>query len=90
MARAPFQRLIKEIVTTYPVQFRFQSNALLAIQEAAEAYVTSLFEDANLCAIHAHRVTVMKKDLDLSRRIRGDAFRDYRDNNPKTGQEVFY
>jgi len=44
----------------------------LAIQEAAEAYMTSLFEDANLCAIHAKRVTLMSKDIDLARRIRGE------------------
>ncbi len=50
-----------------------------ALQEACEAYLTGLFEDANLCAIHARRVTVMKKDLDLARRIRGDKFNDFRD-----------
>ena len=49
-----------------------------ALQEACEAYLTGLFEDANLCAIHARRVTVMKKDLDLARRIRGDRFKDFR------------
>jgi histone H3 len=50
-----------------------------ALQEACEAYLGGLFEDANLCAIHARRVTVMKKDLDLARRIRGDRYRDFRD-----------
>ncbi len=50
-----------------------------ALQEACEAYLSGLFEDANLCAIHARRVTVMKKDMDLARRIRGDRFRDFRD-----------
>ena len=50
---------------------RFQSHALAALQEAVEAYMVHLFEDANLCAIHAKRVTVMQKDIQLARRIRG-------------------
>jgi hypothetical protein len=49
-----------------------------------------LFEDANLCAIHANRVTVMKKDMELARRIRGDQNLDHRDVMPKTGDEMFY
>ena len=68
---------------------RFQSQALQALQEATESYVVGLFEDTNLCAIHAKRVTVQKKDMDLARRIRGDRFTDYRDLQPKTGDEVF-
>uniref|UniRef100_A0A7S4QDQ4 Core Histone H2A/H2B/H3 domain-containing protein n=1 Tax=Alexandrium monilatum TaxID=311494 RepID=A0A7S4QDQ4_9DINO len=52
------------------VPVRFESQALLALQEAAEAYLVGLFEDANLCAVHAKRVTVMPKDIQLSRRIR--------------------
>ncbi len=44
---------------------------MLALQEAAESYLTGLFEDAQLCAIHAKRITIMKKDFDLARRIRG-------------------
>jgi histone H3 len=51
---------------------RFESHALMAIQEAAEAYMTKLFEDTNLCAIHAKRVTIMPKDIQLARRIRGE------------------
>ena len=62
----------------------------MALQEAAESYLTGLFEDANLCAIHASRMTVMKKDLDLARRLRGERFHDHRDLQPKTGNEVFY
>ena len=52
--------------------------------------MTGLFEDSNLCAIHANRVTVMKKDLALARRIRGERFHDHNDHQPKTGKEVFY
>lgn len=51
---------------------RFQSSALMALQEAAEAYIVQLFEDIQLCAIHARRVTVMPRDMHLARRIRGE------------------
>ena len=71
--KAPFQRLVRDIVKGIDTELRFQSQALVALQESAEAYITSLFEDANLCAIHANRVTLMKKDLSLARRIRGDS-----------------
>mmetsp|Transcript_43051 Transcript_43051/g.127633 ORF Transcript_43051/g.127633 Transcript_43051/m.127633 type:complete len:160 (+) Transcript_43051:103-582(+) len=50
---------------------RFESQALLALQEAAEAFIVGLFEDANLCAVHAKRVTIMPRDIQLSQRIRG-------------------
>ena len=53
---------------------RFQSTAIIALQEATEAYLVSLFEDTNLCAIHAKRVTIMPKDMQLARRIRGDRY----------------
>jgi histone H3 len=51
---------------------RFQSTAILALQEATEAYLVSLLEDSNLCAIHAKRITIMPKDLLLARRLRGE------------------
>lgn len=51
--------------------FRWQGTAILALQEASEAHLVSLFEDANLCAIHGKRVTIMPKDMHLARRIRG-------------------
>ena len=70
-------------------ELRFQSQALYALQEATEGYIVTLFEDTNLCAIHANRVTVMKKDMDLARRIRGDRHFDYRDMQPKDGSEKF-
>jgi len=90
LAKAPFQRFVRSICDGIDSQLRFQSQALLALQEASESYLTGLFEDANLCAIHAQRVTVMKKDMDLARRIRGERFQDFRDTQPKTGKEVFY
>ena len=90
LSKAPFQRFIRAISDGIDTQLRFQSSALLALQDAAESYLTGLFEDANLCAIHANRVTILKKDLDLARRIRGERFHDHRDLQPKTGNEVFY
>jgi histone H3 len=76
LRKLPFQRLVREISDEYtPIangkQYRWQSTAILALQEAAEAYLVSLFEDTNLCAIHAKRVTITPKDLHLARRIRG-------------------
>lgn len=71
--KLPFSRLIREICTAItPKDLRFQSSALLALQEASEAYLVQLFEDTNLCAIHARRVTIMPKDIRLARRIRGE------------------
>lgn len=68
----PFQRLVREIATEHKSDLRFQSQAVLALQEAAESYLVGLFEDTNLCAIHAKRVTIMPKDIQLARRIRGE------------------
>ena len=70
--KLPFQRLVREIAQEYKNELRFQSSAILALQEATEAYLVSLFEDTNLCAIHAKRVTIMPKDIQLARRIRGE------------------
>jgi histone H3 len=70
--KLPFQRLVREIAQDFKNDLRFQSTAILALQEAAEAFLVSLFEDTNLCAIHAKRVTIMPKDIQLARRIRGD------------------
>jgi len=72
--KLPFQRLVREIATEFKQEVRFQSQAVLALQESAEAYLVSLFEDTNLCAIHSKRVTIMSKDLQLAKRIRGDRF----------------
>lgn len=73
--RLPFQRLVREISQKlFPEDaYRFQSAALGAVQEAAESYLTGLFEDTNLCAIHAKRVTIMTQDMRLAARIRGQS-----------------
>ena len=70
--KLPFQRLVREIAQDFKSDLRFQGSAVLALQEAAEAYLVGLFEDTNLCAIHAKRVTIMPKDIQLARRIRGE------------------
>lgn len=71
----PFQRIVREMVFSIgggELKYRFQSQALVALQEATESYLVGLFEDTNLCALHAKRVTIMPKDMQLARRIRGE------------------
>ena len=70
--KLPFQRLVREIAQDFKTDLRFQASSILALQEACEAYLTGLFEDSNLCGIHAKRITVMPKDIQLARRIRGE------------------
>nr|XP_044996637.1 histone H3.3-like [Jaculus jaculus] len=70
--KLPFQRLVREIAQDFKTDLHFQSAAIGALQEASEAYLVGLFEDTNLCAIHAKRVTIMPKDIQLARRIRGE------------------
>ena len=70
--KLPFQRLVREIALESKSNLRFQSTAIAALQEAAESYLVSLMEDTNLCAIHAKRVTIFPRDMQLARRIRGE------------------
>ena len=70
--RMPFQRLVREIAQVHNPYVRFQSGTILALQESVEAYLVGLLEDSNLCAIHAKRVTIMLKDMQLAQRIRGE------------------
>ncbi|XP_022346326.1 histone H3.3-like [Enhydra lutris kenyoni] len=70
--KLPFQRLVREIAQDFKTDLRFQSSAVMALQEACEAYLVGLFEDTNLCAIHAKRVTIMPKDTRAAARIKGD------------------
>jgi len=74
ITKLPFSRLVREIALTLRPAgdgMRWQSQAIQALQEASEAFLVHLFEDTNLCAIHAKRVTIMQKDIQLARRIRG-------------------
>ena len=71
--KLPFQRLVREIVQDlFSNTYRMQGSAVLALQEASEAYLVDLFEDTQLCAIHRGCVTIMPKDVMLARRIRGE------------------
>nr|XP_005905164.1 PREDICTED: histone H3.3C [Bos mutus] len=70
--KLPFQRLVREIAQDFKTDLRFQRAAIGALQEANEAYLVGLFEDTNLCAIHAKHVTIMPKDIQLARRIHGE------------------
>ena len=72
LPRASFQRVVRSVCSEIDHDIRFQAQALMALQEAAEAYLVGVFEDANLCCIHANRVTIQKKDMALARRIRGE------------------
>ncbi|RWS10030.1 histone H3.3C-like protein, partial [Dinothrombium tinctorium] len=68
--RLPLQKVIWAIDFTNNLNnFKFQTAALLALQESAEAYIFNLYENANLCAIHADRVTITPKDLSLALKI---------------------
>ncbi|KAL9279266.1 putative transcription factor Hap3/NF-YB family [Arabidopsis thaliana] len=70
--KLPFQRLVKEIAQSLKADLRFQTGAVSALQEAAEAFMVGMFEDTNLCAMHAKRSTIMPKDIQLAKRLRGD------------------
>lgn len=87
MPKRPFQRLLHEIGDEYPVSRegqetppRFTASAVMATQEMLEAYIISILEDANLCAIHSKRVTLMPKDIRLSRRLHGEGVASYQKN----------
>ena len=68
--KRPFQRLVREIAQDFRGDLRFQQSAIRAIQEAAEAFMVGLMEDANMCAHHAKRTTLMACDMLLANRIR--------------------
>jgi len=72
LRKLPIQSLEREIEQDFKSDLRFQSHAIMALQEAGEAYLIHLFEDTNLCAIHANCVIIFPKDIQLARRIRGE------------------
>ena len=77
LRKLPFQRLTREVTQFLSDRtssdLRFQGSALAALQEAAEAQLIGLLEDTNLVTLHTKRVTIMPKDMQLVRRIRGEA-----------------
>ncbi len=72
IGKVNFQRLVREIAQEFKSGLRWTKDSIAALQEAVEAYMVHLFEDTNLCAIHAGRVTIKPKDMQLTRRIRGE------------------
>jgi histone H3 len=71
LRKMPFQRLVREIAQDFRSNLSFQGLAFQALQEASEAYLVELFQNTNLCALHAMRVTIFPKDMQLARRISG-------------------
>ncbi|XP_062264107.1 histone H3-like [Platichthys flesus] len=74
--KLPIQHLVREIAQDFKTNLRFQSSGVMAVQEASEAYLVSLFKDTNLCAIHTKRVIIMPKDIKLARRIPVESYSD--------------
>jgi histone H3 len=72
LRKASFERLVREVAQDFRSDTRFVQHAIMALQEASEGYLVGLFEESNLCAIHGKRVTIMPKDIQLARRIRGE------------------
>ena len=72
--KLPFQRLVREVAQKIDNTLRFQSTAILALQEASEAFLVTMFEKVNLCAIHGNRVTIKPKDILLWKRMMGGEY----------------
>ena len=69
--KLPFQRFVRNIAQQYKADARFQAPALACLHEAVESFLSGVFEDANLCAVHSRRVTVLPRDLQLVSKLRG-------------------
>ena len=74
--KVPFQRLVREVAQNIKSDLRFQSTALLALQEASESFLVNMFEQVNLAAIHGGRVTIQPKDMKLWSRLKGGDYED--------------
>jgi histone H3 len=72
--KLPFQRLVRDFAVDFMPESRFQPSALSALQECTEAFLVGLMEDTQLCTLHAKRITCMKRDMQLAKRIRGDKY----------------
>jgi histone H3 len=70
LPKAPFERLVREIAQAKQPDIKFRPAAIEALQEASEALLIGMMEDGLLCTVHAQRVTLMRKDLELAERIR--------------------
>ena len=74
LRKAPFQRLVRSLATSQKENLRWAASAVAALQEATEAHIISLLGDANLLSLHSKRVTLMSRDIQLARRLRGERF----------------
>jgi histone H3/H4 len=74
LRKAPFQRLVRSLATSQKDNLRWAASAVAALQDSTEAYLIGLLADTNLCALHARRVTIMSRDVQLARRLRGERF----------------
>ena len=74
LRKIPFQRLVRDIAMEYKTDLRFQSEAMEILQEGTESFIVAVFEDTNLCAIHARRQTLKRKDMQLLLKIRGFSY----------------
>jgi histone H3 len=72
LRKLPFQRLMREVAQQFKTDLRFEKGAAKVLQSAAEEYLVSVFSDSNLNSIHAGRVTILAKDMDLATKIRRD------------------
>ena len=86
--KLPFHRLVREVTEKVAgYHLRYTTGAMEALQEDTEAYLVALFEECNLCAIHAKRVTIQPKDMSLARRIRGERTYVTRQTETETKRE---
>jgi histone H3 len=81
LRKLPFQRLVREISQDFKADLRWQASGIHGLQEAAEDYLANLYQDTNLCAIHAKRVTIQPKDMQLVRTIKNEKSNVSSDNN---------
>jgi histone H3 len=88
--KLPFQRLLREIGQAKQADVRYQATAVMACQEASEAYLTVVLEDTNICAIHAKRVTIQPKDILLVCRIRREDLKHNLMRDKGTGEAVYH
>lgn len=75
--KLPFQRLVREVAQDFRDGLRFERKAVDALQDATEPFLVEMFEDCNLSAIHAKRVTIFPRDMHLVQRIQGDVTRRF-------------
>ena len=71
----PILRVVREILQNKHIFHLIQVGAVLVLHEAAEAYLIRVMEDTNLCTVHAKRITILQRDMQLVLRIRGETLK---------------